>query len=84
MDGFYSHCPKCGAIESVYKKKVINGSVNLLPSKFYVCPNPACIFYLKLDSELHNFSVVEKEKFQWIKIFEYQKKEQVDNIIAAH
>jgi hypothetical protein len=69
---FYRRCLKCGAIESVYKKRVINGSTYLLPNKFYFCPNPDCFLHIDVPTDLQKFSLVENEYFKWIKIFEYK------------
>ena len=79
---YYNHCLKCGSIESVYKKKIINGHSTLSPTKFYFCSNPTCFFYINITYGIQYFSWVESSKFQWVKVFEYQK--QIDNSLVAH
>jgi hypothetical protein len=68
-EDYYRKCKKCGQIESIYKKILIRPTNQILPNKFYICDNPNCIYHIEIPTQIQLFTVVDNDKFKWIKIF---------------
>ena len=56
-------------MESVYKKVLIRSVNQILPNKFYICDNINCIYHIKVIDKIQPFTIVDEDKFRWLKIF---------------
>lgn len=71
MNIVFHVCPRCKKLECAYRKTYYESEYKVdSPNIFYVCENPDCCFFIKIDTSKKVYLQWDDCTFEWIKIYD--------------